>query len=261
VANPMTADMEYLRTSLRSNLLAAFAANRRYDTGSIRLFEVGKIYLRKNNLAEGADERDTACGILGGQRFSKFWQNTDQVLDFYDARGLLEGLMGRLGLEFQFKKGQDAALHPNKQAEVYLKDQKVGVIGEVHPQVLTAFEIAEPVYLLEIDIKALIPFVISQKSYQPIPRFPSILRDLSLIVDLNITNQRIIDSIKGFPLVEQVEIFDVYSGGQVPAGKKSLAYRMTYRSPTHTLTDEEVDRVQQQILTRLNVDLKAELRG
>lgn len=261
IANPMTAEMEYLRVNLRSDLLTAFAANRRYENGSIRLFEVGKVYLSKDNLAEGADERDNACGILGGQRFARSWQDNDQILDFFDARGFMEGLFERFGLNPQFQKGQDAGLHPNKQAEVFLENQKIGVVGEVHPQVLAAFGITEPVYLLEIDIKTLIPFTTVKKLYKPIPRFPSILRDLALIVDLSITNQSIKDVVQGFPLVEQVEIFDVYSGEQVPAGKKSLGYRVTYRSSTHTLTDEEVDRIQQQVLTRLNADLGASLRS
>ena len=274
VANPMTAEMEYLRTSLRANLLAAYAANRRYDSGGIRLFEAGKVYYPREKGAieisssavpgpdtRAIDERDTVCGVMGGQRFSRFWQDNGQVTDFFDARGVLEGLLGRLGLEFQVKPGKDPSLHPNKQAEIWLGDQKAGVIGEVHPQVLSAFEIAEPVFLLELDIRTVIHFSVQPKTYRPIPRFPSIIRDLSLIVDSSITHQKILDTIQGYPLVEQVEIFDVYAGGQIPEGKKSLAYRITYRSPSHTLTDEEADSVQQQILGRLRSDLKAELRS
>ena len=99
------------------------------------------------------------------------------------------------------------------------------------PKSFSAFDITEPVYLLEIDLKTLVPFTTVNKIYQPVPRFPSIVRDLALIVDADVTHQKIIKIIQSFPLVEQVEIFDVYSGGQVPAGKKSLAYRISYRSP------------------------------
>ncbi len=124
-----------------------------------------------------------------------------------------------------------------------------------------AFEIAGTVGLFEIDVTALLPLAVSQKMYQPIPRFPSTVRDLALVVDADITNQRILDIIKGFSLITEVVLFDVYSGKQVAAGKKSLAYSLEYQSPTHTLTDEEVNKVQEQVLARLTKELGATLRA
>jgi phenylalanyl-tRNA synthetase beta chain len=134
-------------------------------------------------------------------------------------------------------------------------------VGEIHPKVRLAFDINEPVYLLELDVKTLIPFCETNRLYEAIPRFPSIVRDLAVIVDANITHQSINKIIQSFSLVEKVEIFDVYSGGQVPEGKKSLAYRVSYRSPAHTLTDEEVNQVQQKILSRLSSETGAYLRS
>lgn len=261
IVNPMTADMEYLRMNLRSTLLSAFAANRRYEEGSIRLFESGKVYLPRNSSCQGADERDTVCGVVGGRRYANSWQDNDKNLDFFDAKGVMEILFQRYGTKPDFKESRDAGLHPNKQAEVFLGATKVGVVGEIHPKVLAAFELAEPVFLLEVDLKTLVPFTTVDRSYQSVPRFPSIVRDMALIVDVNITYQRILEAVLGFPLVEQVEIFDVYAGEQVPAGKKSLAYRVSYRSSNHTLTDEEVNQVQQQILKRLNADMGATMRA
>jgi phenylalanyl-tRNA synthetase beta chain len=124
-----------------------------------------------------------------------------------------------------------------------------------------AFEIAEAVYLFEINVTDLLPFTIDHKMFQSIPRFPATVRDLALIVDTGVSHQQVTDIIKGFSLVNQVAIFDVYSGAQVPQGKKSLAYRITYQSPTHTLTDEEVNKVQEQILSKLSQQLGATLRG
>jgi phenylalanyl-tRNA synthetase beta chain len=259
VANPMTAEGEYLRDNLRATLLAAFAANRRFEDGSIRLFEVGKIYLKRNK--DLPDERDNLCAVMGGLRFEKSWQDKDQLLDFFDAKGLVEAIFQRYGLVPKFEIGQDASLHPNKQAAIILEDTKIGVIGEAHPKVLSAFEITESVFLVELDLKSLVGFAIRQRNYQPVPRFPAIVRDMALIVDNDITHEKTKATIQNFPLVEQVEIFDVYSGGQLAPGKKSLAYRISYRSPAHTLTDEEVNQVQQQILVRLNADLKAVLRS
>jgi phenylalanyl-tRNA synthetase beta chain len=137
----------------------------------------------------------------------------------------------------------------------------MGVVGELHPRVSEAFEISEPVYLFEINLAELLPYTTGHKMFQPIPRFPATVRDMALIIDTGITHQKVVDVIISFPLVNQVALFDVYAGDQVPAGKKSLAYRTTFQSPTHTLTDEEVNRVHQQILDKLSTEFGATLRS
>ncbi len=259
VANPMTADMEFLRTGLRGPLLSAFAANRRYQDGGIRLFELGRIYLpRQHSLP---DERETLTAVMGGRRYERSWQNQNEVIDFFDAKGTIESLLLRLGLSADFEKGQDKGLHPRKQAEIYIKKHKLGTFGELHPKVALVFEINEPICLIELDLLSMLQFASADRVYHPVGRFPSTARDLALIVDGEVTHQQIQRVILSFALVELVEIFDVYSGEQVPAGKKSLAYRVTYRSPQHTLTDEEVTKVQQRILERLQNELGAVLRS
>lgn len=263
VSNPMTADQEYLRPSLRANLLAVLSANRRHEDGGIRLFELGKVYLPKDQ--ELPSEPEVLCGTLSGARAEKSWLGGDGLFDFYDAKGVVEGLLGHLGLGVNFEHGGDKGLHPAKQAAIVIEDNslsvRLGVVGELHPKVADAFEILEPVCLFEINVTTLLPFTTGYKMFQPIPRFPSIVRDLALVVDDEITHRRVDFIIRSFPLVCQVTLFDVYSGKQVAPGKKSLAYRVIYQSPTHTLTDEEVNKVQQQILDRLNKELGATLRS
>jgi phenylalanyl-tRNA synthetase beta chain len=263
VANPMTADQEYLRPSIRANLWDVLSANRRHEDGGIRLFELGKIYLPKEKGLPS--EPEVLCGILSGTRIEKSWLGGDGSFDFYDAKGVVEGLLCHLGVEVNFEQGSDEGLHPAKQAAIVIEDDnlrvKLGVAGELHPKVADAFEISEPVCLFEINVTALLSFTTGHKMFQPIPRFPSTVRDLALVVDFEVTHQRVQDVIRSFPLVSEVTLFDVYSGKQVTAGKKSLAYRLVYQSPTHTLTDEEVNKVQQQILDRLAKELGATLRG
>jgi phenylalanyl-tRNA synthetase beta chain len=259
MANPMTADQEYLRPSLRANLLTALEANRRHEEGSIRLFELGRVYLpRPNDLPH---EPEMLCGILTGPRFEQSWRGGDEPLDFFDAKGIVEGLLSQLGVEASFEPSEDESLHPSKQAAIVVDNNRLGVIGELHPKVAEAFELARDVYLFEINLTALLPFTIGHKLFQPIPRFPAVVRDIALVVDAGVTNQQAQYIIKGFPLVTGVALFDVYSGGQLPAGKKSLAYRITFQSPTHTLTDEEVNEVQEQILDKLTKELGATLRS
>ncbi len=263
VANPMTADQEYLRPNLRTNLLAVLSANRRHEDDGIRLFELGKIYLpREKDLPA---EPEVLSGILSGTKVEKSWLGSNGLFDFYDAKGVVEGLLHHLGVAANFEPGSDEGLHPARQAAIVIEDDslsvRLGVVGELHPKIADAFGISESVCLFEINVTVLLPFTTGHKMFQPIPRFPSIVRDLALLVNIEIAHQKVYDIIRSFPLVSDVTLFDVYSGKQLASGKKSLAYRVVYQSPTHTLTDEEVNKVQQQILDRLASELGATLRG
>ncbi|MFC1990540.1 phenylalanine--tRNA ligase subunit beta [Chloroflexota bacterium] len=258
LANPMTVDHEYLRTDLRANLLTALAANRRHEDGSIRLFEMDKVYLPRDK--DLPDEPLVLCGILSGARVEKSWLDEEKPLEFFDAKGIMEGLLTQLDIEASFEQDSDEGLHPSRQAAITIDGKKLGVIGELPTGVLDAFEISEAVYLFEINVTALLPFITRHKMFTSIPRFPSTVRDMALVIDTGITHRQIQDIIKSFPLVSEVSIFDVYSGKQVPPGKKSIAYRVVFQSPVQTLTDEEVDEVQKKILDRLSKELGATLR-
>jgi len=259
VINPMTVEQEYLRSSLRASLLTVLSANKGHADGSIRLFELSRIYLpRPKDLPE---ETEVLCAVISGLRSKESWQGGGESLDFFDAKGILESLLSELGVAADFEVCQDESLHPAKQATIVAKDNKLGVVGELHPKVLEAFEISEPAYLIEIVLPVLLSLTTEHEVFQPIVRFPAIVHDMALVVDAEVAYQKLADIIKGFPLVEQVAIFDVYCGDQVTAGKKSLACRITYQSPTHTLTDREVNKVEKKILDRLSGELGASLRG
>jgi len=259
MANPMTADQEYLRPNLRANLLAALEANRRHEEGGIRLFELGRVYHQRPD--DLPHELEIVCGVLAGPRFEQSWRGGDEPLDFFDAKGVVESLLEHLGVTADFEAGSDESLHPAKQAAIAIEGKSLGVIGELHPKVSDAFELSGKVYLFELDLTALLPFTLGHRLFQPISRFPAIVRDMALVVDSGIAHRQVQEIVSGFPLVTEVALFDVYSGGKLPAGKKSLAYRVTFQSPSHTLTDEEVNKVQKQILDKLAKQLGATLRG
>ncbi len=262
IVNPMTADQEYLRSTLRANLLDTLVSNRRHEDGGIALFEIGKVFITKGK--DPPEEPEMLCGVMNGSRAVSSWLGEKGTYDFSDVKGAVEGLFQQLGIDISFENSNDEGLHPARQAAIIVKDTnkkvKLGVLGELHPKVADRFEIEGTVCLFEISIKALLPFAATDKMYQPIPRFPSIVRDLALVVDVDITNQQILDIIKSFSLISEIELFDVYSGKQVAAGKKSLAYRLIYQSPDQTLTDETVNKVQERVLTRLTKELGAALR-
>lgn len=258
VANPMSSEQEYLRTSLRANLLATLAANRRYDDGGIKLFELSRVY--RPRPGDLPDERETLCGLLSGPLLDESWFGSGESADFFAVKGVVEALLSQLGVTAGFEPGSDRGLHPVKQARMVIDGNTIGIFGELHPEVQRGFDIVEPVYLFEIDLTELLPLATRRAAFKPVPRFPAVLRDMALVVAVGVSHRQIIDIIRDYPLVDRVAIFDVYSGDQVPAGKKSMAYRITYQSPDHTLTDDEVNGVQQQILSRLSAKFGAVLR-
>lgn len=259
VLRPMSAEQEYLRPSLRPNLLVALEANRRHEEGGIRLFELCRVYLRRpNNLP---DEPEMLCALMSGSRFGQSWHGGNEPVDFFDAKGVVEGLLGQLGVEADFKPGEDESLNPARQAAMVVGGKRVGVVGEVHRKVVDAFDLAGEVYLFELNLAELLPFTLEHKLYQPISRFPAVVRDIALVVDSGVTHRQVVDIITGFPLVTKVSLFDLYTGGKLPAGKKSLAYRITFQSPSKTLTDEAVNKVLKQIINKLAKELGAALRG
>ncbi len=258
VANPMTAEQEYLRTTLRPGLLATLSFNQRHELGGIGLFEIGKIYLPRGK--ELPEEREMLAAVLCGPRLEAFWLGEAQLWDLFDVKGMVETLLSRLGVEGSFEAKEEANLHPGRAAEVVVGGTRVGVVGELHPKVAGAFDVSGAVYLIEIDLAELLPLSLKPRRYQALPRYPGTVRDIALVVDSGLAAQSLRRLIESFPLVAQVTLFDVYTGRQVAPGKKSLAYRIVYQSPTRTLTDEEVDESQRQILERLHRELGAALR-
>jgi phenylalanyl-tRNA synthetase beta chain len=259
VLRPMSVEQEFLRPSLRANLLAALEANRRHEEGGIKLFELGRVYVRRPN--DLPDEPEMLCGLLAGPRFDQSWHGGDEPVDFFDAKGVAEGLLNHLGVEADFRPGDDEGLNHAKQAAIVIGGKRVGVVGEVHRKVADAFDLAGEVYLFELNLTELLPFTLEHKLFQPISRFPAVVRDIALVVNAGVTHHQVLDVITGFPLVTQVALFDLYTGGKLPAGKKSLAYRITFQSPSQTLTDEAANQVQQKIIGKLAKELGATLRG
>jgi phenylalanyl-tRNA synthetase beta chain len=259
VANPMTREQEYLRTSLRAGLLATLAHNQKFEQAGIRLFEIGKAFLPQGK--DLPEEREMLCAVLSGLRAELSWQGGGEPLDFFDARGAVENILTRLGLKASFELSDDEGLFPGRGADIIIDDDRVGIVGDLHPRVAQAFELADAACLIEIDLQKLLTRIAGIKEYQSIPRFPSVSRDMALVVDEQVGYRKVEEIIGSFPLVTQITLFDLYRGEQIPGGKKSFAIRIVYQSPRHTLTDEEVDRTQEQMLGRLNQELGAVLRN
>ena len=248
---------------MRPGLLEALAANEKHEENSIRLFEVGKVYLPREK-GDLPQERNMLSGVLCGTRRDRYRggeSEKSETLDFFDAKGILETLLERLGIAARFEPAEDKTFSPGSVATIVVGGESVGVLGEVHPRVAERCDISSrPVFLFEIDLERLLPATIAPRKYRSIPKFPTTLRDIALVVNAEIPSKSVGDIIAGSPLVAKVTLFDVYTGKQVPPGKKSLAFRIAYQSPSRTLTDEEVNRAQQETVKRLARELGAILR-
>ena len=259
VTNPMSSEQEYLRTSLRPSLLTNLAANERHPDELIRLFEVGRVYLPRT--ADLPEERDMLVGVLAGRQRLPSWVEEDAAVDFYDAKGVLEALLGKLGADVRFEPVEDPNLHPGRTAALTGTDGAVGVVGEVHPVVLEAFDIdARPVYLFDIDLQLLLPTLTKQQHYASLSRFPAVVEDLAVMVDDHVAAAAVEYTICRHPLVTSARLFDVYTGAPIPAGKRSLAYAITYEASDHTLSGGEVTRARQQVVSALQSVLGAQFR-
>ena len=259
VANPMSNEQEHLRTSLRGSILEVVARNLRREQSPVRVFELSRVYLPQGD--ELPDERETLCALLCGSEESSSWHPGERPVDFYEAKGLAEFVLAKSGVEARYVPGADRGLFPGRQAEVLVAGEKVGVVGQLHPAVAQSFEVSGDVFIVELDVARLMAHSQPHVEYQPLSRFPFSERDLAIVVDETVTYDSVADIMRSFPLVSRMSLFDVYTGEQIPRGKKSFAIRLVYQASDRTLTDSQVNEVQNRLLAKLQAGVGAVLRS
>jgi phenylalanyl-tRNA synthetase beta chain len=260
VANPLSRQWEYARTTLRHALLEALAANIGGGQALISLFETGRVYLpREDDLPE---EVEMACGVVSGRMPDRWGQPAGEQAGFYDARARLDRIFGDLGVTPDYREAAEAPAYlPGRTAAVMVDGERVALIGEVHPRVAEQFGISRPVAMFEVTLDALLPHLRDVVHYQPVPQYPPVEEDLAIVVADDVPAGRALALIRASNLVRSALVFDVYSGEPIPPGKKSLAFAISYQSPSKTLSDADVAKERGRIVERLKRELGAELRG
>jgi phenylalanyl-tRNA synthetase beta chain len=259
IAHPMSRELECLRMELRSGLLSTLARNQRYQQKNIRFFELGRVFLPVDGKLP--DEQEKLCVVIGAEQEEQFWRGQMEEVDFFIAKGILETVLNKLGVNPDFIISSDKSFINGSSAEVIVNSDVIGVVGELHPRVTAAFDINGPVYMFELDVQKLLSLVSVSYNFSSPPKYPGASRDIALLIDDAITYGQVYDVIKSFSLVLKVALFDIYQGEQVPAGKKSLAIRIVYQAADHTLTDIETDKIQKNMLDKLKQEFNAELRS
>ena len=242
IANPMSGEFTHLRTSLRASVLATLANNRRISQSEgIRIYEIGNVYLPKEEALERdlPEEREMLVGVVSGARFPASWNAPSGEMGFFDAKGLLEALFGELRVSVSYEAyADDAILQAGRTARLLCNGAGIGTVGEVSRAALERFHIDDHIAaLFEVDLDAL-HAALPQDAYQhrAASRYPEAYRDLALIVDADVTSARIQAIIARHKMAVRSVPFDIYEGEGVPAGKRSLAYRIVFQSERGTLT-------------------------
>ena len=274
LANPISSDMAEMRTTLWPGLVNAVAYNLNRQQTRVRLFETG---LKFQQSANGTQQEPAIAGVITGPLNDKQWSQNDRNVDFYDIKADVEAILTLTGQAdgFIFVADNHPALHPGQTAKIMRQSvqlnqkdadnkseefEHVGWVGAIHPGVIKQLDLPQGVYLFELNLAA-----ISHRNiphFTEIPKFPSIKRDIAVIVDENVNAQAVSDCIirTSTAILSNLKLFDVYQGEGVDSGRKSLAYSLTLQDHQRTLTDNEVDVAIGDILVRLKEELGGTLR-
>jgi phenylalanyl-tRNA synthetase beta chain len=267
VLNEISADRKVMRRTLLAGVVEAAKLNLQH-ADSVRLFEVGPVFLPRDG-SKLPDEPRRLAVVMTGRRAPAAWDDplgeTPAALDFFDLKGVIEALVGDLHLaKVSYRPAKEVSfLHPGRAAELLLDGKPAGRFGELHPRTARALVLGEkPVLVADLDLEALLAAAPERFAYAPVPRFQSALRDVAVIVDETVPNERVVAEIRagGGALLSGVRLFDVYRGDQVPAGSKSLAYALSYQADRN-LAEGEIGTAHKKIEDRLRHVLKAKIRG
>jgi phenylalanyl-tRNA synthetase beta chain len=263
LANPISAERTVLRHHLLPSLLEVVERNARHHP-RLALFEIGPVFLPVQG--EALPEERPRLGLaLTGARAPAGWQPGDrEPMDFFDLKGILEALASGLHLPpGTYRAAGHPAFHPGRCAEWVIGDRSLGWLGEIHPMVRSRYDLPPtPLAAAELDLRAILDLRPAQRTVATVPTFPPVLEDLALIVDDELPAERVEAAIRraAGDLLGDVRLFDLYRGAPIPAGKKSLAYSLTYQAPDRTLTDAEVRQIRERVVAHLKESLGAELR-
>ena len=255
LANPMSSEQSVMRTSLLPGLIDAVKKNtaRQQDAG--RLFEVGLVF----KPVAGLQQDLTVGGILWGRRNLEAWHSDTAAVDFFDAKGVVEELGQWAGLELRFQPLQDSIMHPGQSAGIFLGEEHIGRVGTLHPEVARQLDI-DSVYIFEMDGAAILQR--PRRSHGAVSRYPSVRRDIAVVVQQDISAQAVIDVLAGGmdSICTNITLFDVYQGEGLDSKEKSLAIGLTLQSQETTLGEEKINAAAQSALALLEQHCGARLR-
>lgn len=259
LANPISADLAVMRTTLWSGLMPLLQHNVNRQQGRVRLFEYGLSFVKQGSEIK---QENMISGLVYGSVLPEQWGSEERKIDFFDVKGDIEALLAlsRRSESFRFVAEKHPALHPGQSARIYCGDEAVGWIGTLHPTLEREFDLRGHSYLFEIKADALCDK--SVPKFSEISKFPAIRRDLAVVVSSDTSADQVLQCIRSSAPegLQNLKLFDLYEGEHIDSGRKSLALGLTLQAQSRTLTDEEVDAAIDQVVTTLGRELGATLR-
>ncbi len=263
ILNPLAEDISVMRTTLIPGLMETVQYNLSRKNSNLKLFELKKVFLPQKGERLPREVKFLA-GLAMGFNRGPHWAFPQRPVDFYDIKGCVEDLLDALQIkDAKFDKTEELPyLHPGKASKIVLDHEVLGVLGEIHPEVLGRYEVRGKGYLFELDFSKMVNWAGEERRFQTLPKFPAVYRDLSLVVDQTLEAERVMETIRTFrqPYLEEVTLFDIYEEPPIPEGKKGISYRIRYQANDRTLTDEEVNQYHEKILSRLKGVFELDLR-
>lgn len=264
IVNPLSTEDAELRRSLLSNLIRALQHNVRQGEPYVAAFEVGKVFSRERT-SDQQQEHLRLGGVLFGELPVMRLGEKRRTADFWDLKGVLEALFEALHCEAHVRwsrAGEVPFLHPGTSATLTADSTVIGVVGGLHPGHCAELGFTQTPWVFELDFMTLLHYARAATRYQPLPRFPAVVRDLAIVAQEELPARAVVEAVKelAHPWIMDIHLFDLYRGGSIPAGKKSLAYSISYRAPDRTLTAAEVNAAHAQVVTHIVQTLGVEVR-
>lgn len=263
LTNPIDETQAQMRTSLLTGLLDAVAHNFNHGNRNVRLFELGKCFAASDG-TERPRETERLALVITGARNEDYWETATDRVDFYDLKGAVAAVAENLSLpELHFKAIETVSyLHPGRAAVISLPGSTIGNLGQLHPRTAASYKFKQPVFIAELDLTALLTTPGCEIRYRPLPKFPTVTRDLAVLIDNEIEYATIRQAILALAIPElvSVRLFDLYTGRELPAGRHSLALSLKYRAADRTLTETEINAAHERILNLLRTEFAAEQR-
>lgn len=260
ISNPLSEDMVIVRPTLMYSLLANIRDNFNRNQFDLRFFEVSKVFTPAEELA---NEDLRICVAIAGKPERTLWNPKPKAYDFYTMKGYVEKLLEYMGINrYKLERSSNENFHPGRSADIKIGNDVIGTFGEVHPDVLEAMDIKrERAYVADIDLARAEKYIKSAVKYERIVKYPEVTRDLAIVMDKDILVGNMVEDLKRVsPLIEKIEIFDVYEGEKIDADKKSVAISIVLRNKVKTLEEKEINDVVTKVLETISKKYRGEIR-
>ncbi|OGW21940.1 MAG: phenylalanine--tRNA ligase subunit beta [Nitrospirae bacterium GWC2_46_6] len=264
IKNPLRAEDSLMRTTLIPSMIKNLVHNVAHGNKELRLFETAKVFIGRNENSGLPDEREHLAALYYKEKVKALYK--DETHDFYIVKGIIEAVFNELKIyDYSFIRSSEPFLHSGQSADIFIMDEKVGYVGSVSPAVIDVLDIKAhkpAVVVMELDIDKLMPYTMQVVKYRALPKYPHVERDTALVVDSSIEASAIVAWLKSYAsdMIEDIHIFDVYQGKNIPEGKKSIAFNVRYRAAGRTLKDEEVDALHKSLVDYILDKTNGQLR-